>query len=116
MDSICAAGSPIGIITQHNIIPSEYKLEQNYPNPFNPSTNIGFRISRSGFVKLTVYDILGKEIYVIMNENKTPGSYIVKWDASNYPSGVYFYKLVVSEANLSHSTSYSETKKMILIK
>ena len=88
--------------------PSEYKLEQNYPNPFNPSTTIEFKIPSEGLVTLKVYDILGHEISVLMNEKLHPGSYNVVWDADNFPSGVYYYKL--------QSGSFSETRKMILLK
>ena len=89
-------------------LPQSYSLSQNYPNPFNPVTNIGFRVADFGLVKLTIYDILGKEIAIIVNEEKQPGSYNIDWDASNYRSGVYFYKL--------ESKDFSESKKMVLIK
>jgi photosystem II stability/assembly factor-like uncharacterized protein len=109
--------TPIGIQPISTEIPKQFSLHQNYPNPFNPSTNIGFRIARFGFAKLTVYDILGKEIAVILNENLKPGVYKVSWDASNYPSGVYFYKLVVEPSDhLERSDGYVESKKMILLK
>ncbi|MBE2216670.1 MAG: T9SS type A sorting domain-containing protein [Ignavibacteria bacterium] len=88
--------------------PSEFILFQNYPNPFNPVTNFGFRIADFGMVKLTIYDALGKEIASVVNEELQPGSYNVDWDASNYPSGVYFYKL--------QSGDFVESKKMVLIK
>lgn len=90
------------------ITPEKFSLSQNYPNPFNPVTNFGFRIAEFGLVKLTIYDAVGKEIAIIVNEEMQPGSYSVDWDASNYPSGVYFYKL--------ESGSFVESKKMVLIK
>ena len=90
------------------ITPQEFSLSQNYPNPFNPGTNFGFRIADFGLVKLTIYDALGKEVAIIVNEEMQPGIYSVNWDASNYPSGVYFYKL--------QSGEFVESKKMILIK
>lgn len=89
-------------------IPNSYGLFQNYPNPFNPVTIFGFRIAEFGLAKLTIYDALGKEIAIIVNEEMQPGSYNVNWDASNYPSGVYFYKL--------ESVDFVESKKMVLIK
>jgi photosystem II stability/assembly factor-like uncharacterized protein len=89
-------------------IPEKFKLEQNYPNPFNPTANIEFQIPKLGLAKLTVFDVLGREIEALLNEELNPGSYEVSWDASGYPSGVYFYKLV--------SGDFSETKKMIFIK
>jgi hypothetical protein len=88
-------------------VPKEFKLEQNYPNPFNPTTNIKFQISKSGFVKMVVYDILGREIATLVNESLSPGTYEVEWDATIYPSGVYYYKLA--------ATNYTETRKMVLI-
>ena len=88
--------------------PINYKLEQNYPNPFNPKTNIKFDIAKSEFVTLKVYNILGKEIETLVNDKLSSGSYEVKWDASQYPSGIYFYNL--------QAGNFSETKKMTLIK
>ncbi|NOS86775.1 MAG: T9SS type A sorting domain-containing protein [Ignavibacteria bacterium] len=99
-------------------IPEKYSLSQNYPNPFNPVTNIQFEIplsrgvsaegGRGVFVKLVVYDLLGREITTLVNETMLPGSYTVEWDASNHPSGVYFYTLVTND--------YTLTRKMVLLK
>ncbi len=98
-------------------VPEKYSLLQNYPNPFNPSTNIKFNIPAVGnaymrSVQLKIYDALGKEIAVLVNEQLKPGSYEVTWDASNYPSGVYFYKLVGDNNN----GEFIKTKKMVLLK
>ncbi|MBE2216668.1 MAG: T9SS type A sorting domain-containing protein [Ignavibacteria bacterium] len=91
-------------------IPQKFSISQNYPNPFNPVTNIKFDISGSSVAQtfLAVYDILGREIAILVNANLKPGSYNVDWDASNFPSGVYFYKL--------QSGDFVESKKMVLIK
>ena len=89
-------------------IPAEYSLSQNYPNPFNPSTNVKFGISDLGFVSLKVYDITGKEVATLINENLSPGRYEVKFDGSNFSSGVYFYKITAG--------SFSAVKRMFLIK
>ncbi len=95
-------------------IPDRFLLHQNYPNPFNPVTKIKFDIplNKGGdqglSVKLIIYDVLGKEVATLLNEQLQPGSYSVDWDASNYPSGVYFYKLEVGD--------FVQTKKMVLIK
>jgi hypothetical protein len=97
-----------------NGIPEEYSLSQNYPNPFNPSSVIGYQIPVTGNVNLTVYDLLGGEISVLVNENKQPGYYKAVFDGSALSSGVYFYKLSVKP--LSGSQAFIETKKMILIK
>jgi hypothetical protein len=88
--------------------PSKYSLSQNYPNPFNPTTNIKFSIVNSGDVKLVVYDIQGREVQTLVNESLKPGTYEAAFDGSMLNSGVYFYKLITG--------TFSETKKMILIK
>jgi photosystem II stability/assembly factor-like uncharacterized protein len=95
-----------------NVIPEYFSLSQNYPNPFNPSTKIKFDIpvvnGRDRSVKLLIYDILGREVSTLVNEQLKPGTYEVDWDGSNYASGIYFYSLETSE--------FTETKKMILMK
>jgi Secretion system C-terminal sorting domain len=98
----------IGITPIQGEVPSNFKLEQNYPNPFNPVTDIRFDIPRSAFVKLTVMNLIGQEVEVLTNGQLSAGSYVADWNASNYPSGVYFYRL--------EAGTYSDTKKMILIK
>lgn len=108
---------PVGVKINNNEIPDKFELFQNYPNPFNPSTKIEFTIPLNNLqVKLSVYDILGKEIAVLANEKLHAGIFSYEWNASNYPSGVYFYKL---EAGYPESTSklyFAETKKLILLK
>jgi hypothetical protein len=89
-------------------VPSDYILFQNYPNPFNPATSIKFSIPKSSNVKLVVYDITGKELELLVNEQLKAGTYQTNWNALNYPSGVYFYRLTAGE--------YSETKRMVLVK
>ena len=95
-------------ITDFPNYPGNYELSQNYPNPFNPSTNIRFQISKTGFVVLKIYNTLGKEVATLVNEEKQPGNYEITWDASDLPSGIYFYQI--------RSGDYIETKKMLLIK
>ena len=97
-----------GITQTGNEIPEKYFLGQNYPNPFNPVTRIEFKVSSFKFVKLTVFDILGKEVATLVNENLQPGTYQTNFDAGNLKSGIYFYKLSTSE--------FSDVKKMILLK
>jgi hypothetical protein len=93
-------------------VPDGFKLYQNYPNPFNPATKIHFDIpvgtGHGAFVQIQVFDILGREIQILVNEELKPGSYEVTFDASDLPSGVYYYKII--------STEFSQTKKMVLIK
>lgn len=92
----------------YNSIPNILYLGQNYPNPFNPSTNINFNIPQNGLTTLKIYNVLGKEIATLVNENKQSGEYSVTFNASNLPSGIYFYTL--SNGNLTQS------KKMVFMK
>ena len=122
----------IGIKPNSNEIPDSYKLYQNYPNPFNPTTKIKFSIPASPVpskgggqeVSLKIYDILGKEVESLLPAYGsqagipplrggqegllTPGTYEVEWNALNFPSGIYFYKLIAGD--------FSQTKKLILLK
>jgi len=98
----------IGINNISTEIPAEYSLSQNYPNPFNPATTIKFAITKNDYTSLKVFDIVGKEIVTLVNEKLNAGTYTVDWDASIYPSGVYFYRLNTKE--------YTDTKRLMLIK
>ena len=102
----------LGIITGGiaKIEPSEknYNLKQNYPNPFNPETKISYNLSQPGLVQLKVYDLLGKEIKTLVNENKASGSHIVYFNAVDLAGGVYFYRLQIN--------GFSTVKRMIYIK
>ena len=89
-------------------LPANFALEQNYPNPFNPSTAIKYSFPKISFVQIKVFDVLGNEIETLVNEEKPAGTYELNWNASNLPSGVYFYQLKAG--------SFFETKKMILMK
>lgn len=89
-------------------LPTEFVLEQNYPNPFNPSTKISWQSPVAGHQILKVFDMLGNEVAILVNEYKEPGRYEVEFDASNLPSGVYIYRL--------QSDDYINTKKMILLR
>lgn len=93
-------------------LPFEYKLSQNYPNPFNPVTTINFSIPKQGNVTLKVYDVTGKEVRTLINEQRSAGNYTVSFSAtgggSSLSSGVYFYRL--------ESGDFKETRRMILLK
>jgi photosystem II stability/assembly factor-like uncharacterized protein len=106
--AIARMATTTGIANYNNEIPSSFNLKQNYPNPFNPTTNINFSIPKSGFVTLKVYDMVGQEVATLVNEVKSAGNYIVGFNASNLPSGAYFYRL--------ESGNIVDTKKMLLIK
>jgi len=86
----------------------KYALEQNYPNPFNPSTIINYQLPKESRVILTVFDVLGKEIETIVNEQQAPGQYKVTWNASGKASGVYFCRLIAGD--------FHDTKKMVILK
>ena len=101
-------GGIIGINNISTEIPNQFSLSQNYPNPFNPTTNFELRIADFGFVNLTIYDAMGRAVETLHNGELKPGVYKAVWNASGYPSGVYFYKLSTG--------SFTETRKMILIK
>jgi hypothetical protein len=107
--------STVGINLIYTEIPRSFSLSQNYPNPFNPVTQIKFDIPKSGFVKITIYDLLGREISTLVNQQMQPGSYNVDWDASNFSSGVYFYKIEVRQTG-SSTGDFVESKKMVLVK
>ncbi len=102
------AGNPVGISNVNSEIPKEFSLSQNYPNPFNPVTNFEFRIAAPGFVSLKIFDLLGREVETLVNQNLKPGIYNADWNAGNFSSGVYYYKLTAD--------GFSETRKMILVK
>lgn len=107
-------GQMLGITQTGNEIPLQFSLSQNYPNPFNPVTNIRFNIPQAGFVKLVIYDVLGNEVQILVNEQLSQGTYKTDFDASALPSGVYYYKLVVGDN--TNNGNFNETKKMVLIK
>ncbi|MEO6696246.1 MAG: T9SS type A sorting domain-containing protein [Ignavibacteria bacterium] len=99
---------PVGIGEQLTGIPTEFALNQNYPNPFNPSTRISYALPKEGFVTIKIFDILGKEVMTLVNENKVAGYYDAEFNAANFASGMYFYKL--------EAGSFIDTKRMLLIK
>lgn len=97
-----------GVTLISSEVPDQFSLNQNYPNPFNPVTNIVYSVSSSGNVKITVYDINGREISVLTDEFHSPGIYKTEWNALAYTSGVYFYRI--------EAEGFTDTKKMMLIK
>lgn len=108
------AGYPINVVVTgiedplDNSLPKEFNLSQNYPNPFNPTTNISYSLPSAGFVTLKVYNLLGEEIAVLVNEEKPAGNYTVTFNASGLTSGIYLYSLSTGNNR--------ETRKMILLK
>jgi hypothetical protein len=105
-------GETVSLNNISSTVPKEFSLLQNYPNPFNPTSTIRFDILSVGAVprpvRIMIYDVLGREVATLVNEQLKSGSYSVTWDGTNFSSGVYFYKL--------ETETYSETKKMVLLK
>jgi photosystem II stability/assembly factor-like uncharacterized protein len=99
---------PISVQNISSEIPQKFILSQNYPNPFNPQTKIKFDVPKVSFTKLIIYDLLGREVTTLVNEELKPGTYQADWDASGFSSGVYFYKITAGD--------FVETKKMVLMK
>ena len=97
-----------GIENNQTDIPTKFDLSQNYPNPFNPTSTIKYDIPKTGFVNISVYDILGKEIKVLVNEEKNPGRYEIIFDARDLASGIYYYTIRTGD--------FAQSKKMILLK
>ena len=104
---IWGTSSPTDVKVERGV-PLTFSLKQNYPNPFNPSTNISFSIPSKSFVSLKIYDRFGREVATIFSEEISAGYYTRKWNAANISSGIYFYRL--------QSGSYTETKKLILLR
>ena len=98
-----------GIKQLDSPIPQSFSLEQNYPNPFNSSTVISFRLPSKSSVLLKVFDIMGREVATLVNEELAAGNYSRQWSVSNISSGVYFYRLKTN-------TGYIQTKKLLLLK
>jgi hypothetical protein len=92
----------------NNEIPKAFELSQNYPNPFNPVTTISYAIPKAGNVKIVVTDVLGKEVAVLVDEDKPAGYYNLSFDGTNLPSGTYFYTIRAGD--------FKDTKRMILVK
>jgi len=101
-------GNPVGITNINSEVPLEFALFQNYPNPFNPATIINFQLPIFNYVRLTIFDILGREIATPVNEELKPGVYQVEFDGRNFPSGAYYYRLT--------SGDFVQTRLMVLVK
>jgi hypothetical protein len=98
----------VGINEKKYFVANGFELSQNYPNPFNPATNISFILPKRSFVSLKVYDLVGRAVATIASEELSAGNYTRQWNATNIPSGVYFYRL--------QAGTFFETKKLVLIR
>jgi len=99
---------PASVGEEHSRAPEKFLLRQNYPNPFNPTTTIRWEMAEGGWVSLRVYDLLGQDVAALVNERKAPGSYAVAFDATDLPTGVYFYRLSVN--------GFTSTRKLALLR
>lgn len=106
--AIFPPAGPTSVVEESKTIPLGFVLYQNYPNPFNPTTVISYQLSVAGSVELRIFDLLGREVVMLVNEEKSVGAYSITWDAKNLPSGVYFYRL--------QSGTFTETKKLLLLR
>ena len=97
-----------GIKNENSNPVKEYQLSQNYPNPFNPSTTINYQVPSAGLVTIKIYDVLGREVETLVNDEKSQGRYKVEFNGADLASGVYFYRIT--------SNSFTAIKKMLLIK
>jgi photosystem II stability/assembly factor-like uncharacterized protein len=102
-------GGTTGVPAEPSHLPKTIFLDQNYPNPFNPATSIRYRMSGSGFVSFRIFDVLGREVAILVEGTMAAGEHTVQWDAGELPSGVYFYELKVG-------SDFQQTRKMLLIK
>ena len=108
--------TPVGIVEEPSAVPSVFKLEQNYPNPFNPTTAISYQLSAVSVVTLEVVDVLGRRVATLADGTRAAGFHTVHWDASSMPSGVYLYRLRVTDAANASILRYTETRKMVLLR
>lgn len=99
---------PVSVAGHEHAVPADYSLLRSYPNPFNPTTTISFSIPHSGYTTLKIFNTLGQEITTLVSDNLPPGAHSARWNATNVPSGVYFYRL--------QAGTFTETKKLLLLR
>ncbi len=112
---------PVQIVTtevapKENSIPIKFSLDQNYPNPFNPTTTIQFTLPEASMVTLKLFDILGREVVTLVDKEMTTGSHKVLFDAKNFASGVYFYRIQAKSEDSGSRQALMRSKKLILLK
>ena len=113
IDDLSFSTGTTGVQESNSASPAIFALSQNYPNPFNPSTKISYQLPAEGLVRLEIYDILGRTLTTLVNEEKPAGQFTATFDGSQFTSGIYFYRINV----LAHDgKSFSQTNKMILMK
>lgn len=107
MENVAMASVITGVDEEEGL-PTKFALEQSYPNPFNPSTRIRFAVPAGGFISVRIFNTLGQEVAVLVNEHLNPGRYEYGWNGTGYPSGVYFYRM--------QAEGFTQTKKLILLR
>ncbi|MCH7964384.1 MAG: T9SS type A sorting domain-containing protein [Bacteroidetes bacterium] len=120
-DSLIIKNQITDVEDQGNLfIPDKYKLEQNYPNPFNPVTKIRYSLPQQSNVSLIVYNILGQEVITLVNEQQPAGNYEVSFDATSaaggLSSGIYLYKIQAGDPSAGSGQSFTDVKKMVLLR
>ena len=110
------AGSPNLSLADEVSLPNAYSLYQNYPNPFNPTTTIKYDLPEQSDVQITIYDLLGRDVTILLSETQDAGYKSVQWDATNISSGMYFYQIRVYDPDEIRAGEFVQTKKMILLK
>ena len=108
-------------IEQVSTVPQDFSLSQNFPNPFNPTTKIEFGLPHQSKVSLKIYDVIGREVATVLNEEKSAGRFVVEWNGKNnlnrqVASGVYFYKLEAHQKDGGQAGSFVQSKKMLMLK
>jgi hypothetical protein len=98
----------VGVERNEKGVPTQFSLSQNYPNPFNPTTTIQYSVLSTQYISLKVYDVIGRELSILVSEVKPPGTYTVEWDAHGLASGIYFYRLEAGQ--------FTETRKLVLLR
>ena len=104
----CDRNEPATGIKTNNTIPAQFTLQQNFPNPFNPSTKITYSIPKANFITIRIYDMIGREVQLLVNEFQNRGTYTINFDAEKLSSGIYLYRLQAGK--------FSTTKKMLLVR
>jgi hypothetical protein len=104
------------VVAKETFFPATWELNQNYPNPFNPSTTFSFSLQEASGVTLKIYDMLGKEVATIVNDQFSAGTYSYNWNAGSLASGTYIYRIIAVPQNGGNKKSFSESKKFILMK
>ncbi|MDZ7797036.1 MAG: T9SS type A sorting domain-containing protein [Candidatus Marinimicrobia bacterium] len=99
---------PAQMDDENDIVPHSYSLEQNYPNPFNPTTSFSYTLHEANNVTISIFDLTGRKIETIVDDYQQAGTYLMQWDASEYSSGIYLYRLSTND--------FTTTKKMLFMK